>query len=115
MLDAVRAVRDLGLHCGLATNQQNLRGTYMRNSLGFEMIFDEQFYSFELGFAKPEAGYFQAIMDRISVAPNRMLFIDDHEGNIAGAREIGIHAELFSRDGGLAALTPILARYGIRL
>ena len=26
MLDAVRAVRDLGLHCGLATNQQNLRG-----------------------------------------------------------------------------------------
>ena len=34
MLDAVRAVRDLGLHCGLATNQQNLRGTYMRNSAG---------------------------------------------------------------------------------
>ena len=87
----------------------------MRNSLGLETIFDEQFYSFELGFAKPAAGYFQAIMDRICVAPNRVLFIDDHEGNIAGAREIGIHAELFPWDGGRAALTPILARYGIRL
>jgi HAD superfamily hydrolase (TIGR01509 family) len=115
MLDAVRAVHDLGLRCALATNQQNLRGTYMRKSLGFETIFDEQFYSFELGFAKPEKGYFHAIMDRIEVAPNRVLFIDDHEGNVAGAREIGIHSELFPRDGGVVALTPILARYGIRL
>ena len=115
MLDAVRAVRDLGLRCGLATNQQNLRGSYMRNSLGFESIFDEQFYSFELGFAKPATGYFQAIMDRIAVAPNRVLVIDAHDGNVASAREIGIHSELFPSDGGVAALTQILARYGIRL
>jgi HAD superfamily hydrolase (TIGR01509 family) len=115
MLAAVRAVRDLGLRCGLATNQQNLRGAYMRNSLGFEKIFDEQFYSFEIGFAKPEAGYFQTIMNRIDVSPNRVLFIDDHDGNVAGAREIGIHSELFPSDGGVAALTPILARYGVQL
>jgi putative hydrolase of the HAD superfamily len=115
MLAAVRAVRDQGLHCALATNQQNLRGAYMRSSLGFETIFDEQFYSYELGFAKPEAGYFQAIMDRINVAPHRVLFIDDHEGNVAGASELGIHSELFARDGGVPVLTSILARYGVRL
>jgi HAD superfamily hydrolase (TIGR01509 family) len=115
MLAAVRAIRDLGLRCGLATNQQNLRGAYMRSSLGFEKIFDEQFYSFEIGFAKPDAGYFQTIMDRIDVSPNRVLFIDDHDGNVAGAHEIGIHSALFPRDGGVAALTPILARYGVEL
>ena len=115
MIDAVRAVRDLGLRCGLATNQQNLRGAYMRSSLGFEQIFDEQFYSFELGFAKPDAGYFKAIMKRIDVPPDQVLFIDDHEGNVAGAREIGIHSELFPVDGGVAALKPILVRYGIHL
>jgi putative hydrolase of the HAD superfamily len=115
MLDAVRAVRDLGLRCGLATNQQNLRGAYMRNSLGFEKIFDEQFYSFEIGFAKPEAGYFRTIMDRIDVSPSRVLFVDDHDDNVAGARGIGINSELFPRDGGVAALTPILARYGVQL
>jgi FMN phosphatase YigB (HAD superfamily) len=54
-------------------------------------------------------------MDRIAVAPNRVLFIDDHDGNVAGAREIGINSELFPSDGGVAALTQILARYGIRL
>ena len=115
MLAAVRAVRDLGLQCGLATNQHNLRGGYMRSSLGFETIFDEQFYSYELGFAKPDAGYFQTIMDRIKAAPERVLFIDDHEDNVAGAREIGIHSELFPVDGGVAALKPILARHGVRL
>jgi HAD superfamily hydrolase (TIGR01509 family) len=115
MLDAVRAVRDLGLRCGLATNQQNLRGGYMRSSLGFETIFDEQFYSFELGFAKPEAGYFQTIMDRIGVAPDRVLFIDDLEDNVGGACQIGIHGELFPANGDVAMLTTILARYGVHL
>jgi HAD superfamily hydrolase (TIGR01509 family) len=115
MLAAVQAVRDQGLRCALATNQQNLRGAYMRSSLGFETIFDEQFYSYELGFAKPETGYFQAIMDRINVPPHRVLFIDDHEGNVAGASELGIHSELFPRDGGVPVLTSILARYGVRL
>jgi FMN phosphatase YigB (HAD superfamily) len=54
-------------------------------------------------------------MERINVAPNRVLFIDDHEGNVAGAREIGINSELFPRDGGVAVLVSILARYGVQL
>jgi hypothetical protein len=44
-----------------------------------------------------------------------VLFIDDHDGNVAGAREIGIRSEVFPRDGGVVALKPILARYGVRL
>jgi putative hydrolase of the HAD superfamily len=115
MLDAVRAVRNRGLRCALATNQQNMRGAYMRKSLGLEMIFDEQFYSYEVGFAKPEAGYFQTIMDHINVAPERVLFIDDHDGNVAGARQLGIHSELFAQDGGVPVLASILDRYGVRL
>ena len=59
MLDVQCAVRDLGLHCGLATNQQNLRGTYMRNSLGFETIFDVQFYSSNLGLPSLRQGTFK--------------------------------------------------------
>jgi hypothetical protein len=51
----------------------------------------------------------RAIMDRIDVPPNRVLVIDDHESNVAGAREVGIRGELFPRDGGVAALQPILA------
>jgi putative hydrolase of the HAD superfamily len=115
MLEAVRVVRDHGLHCALATNQQNMRGRYMRDSLGLETIFDAQFYSYELGFAKPEARYFQTIMERIKVPPRRVLFMDDHDGNVAGARELGINSELFARDGGVPVLKSILERYGVAL
>jgi hypothetical protein len=43
------------------------------------------------------------------------LFIDDHEGNVAGASELGIYSELFARDGGVPVLASILARYGVQL
>jgi HAD superfamily hydrolase (TIGR01509 family) len=115
MIGAVRGLRDLGLRTGLATNQQNLRGTYMRGSLGFSEVFDEQFYSWELGVAKPEPDYFRAILDRIGVAGGRVLFLDDREDNVAGARTAGLRAELFPRDGGIDALRPILTRHGLAL
>jgi putative hydrolase of the HAD superfamily len=115
MVAAVAELRRQGIRSGLATNQQSLRGEYMRGSLGFGDVFDEQFYSWELGFAKPDAGYFEAIIDRVQVSPNRVLFIDDREDNVEGARSAGLTAELFPRDGGVASLRPILARHGITL
>jgi HAD superfamily hydrolase (TIGR01509 family) len=113
MLGAVRGLRDLGVRCALATNQQNLRGTYMRGSLGFADVFDDQFYSWELGVAKPDLDYFRAILDKIATVPERVLFLDDREDNISGALTAGLRAELFPRDGGLDALHPILARHGL--
>ena len=115
MIAAVRGLRELGLQCGLATNQQNLRGSYMRGSLGFGEVFDEQFYSWELGVAKPDPAYFEAIIDTIKVSPDRVLFLDDHEPNVAGARTAGLRAELFPRGGGLAALQAILRRHMVSL
>ena len=113
MIGAVRGLRDLGLRAALATNQQNLRGTYMRGSLGFDEVFDEQFYSWELGVAKPDRRT-STIIGPINVAPDRVLFLDDHEPNVDGARAAGIRAELFPRGGGMDALRPILARHGFR-
>lgn len=113
MIGAVRGLRDLGLRCGLATNQQNLRGTYMRGSLGFAEVFDEQFYSWELGVAKPDPAYFAAVLDRIDADGDRVLFLDDNADNVEGARTAGLRAELFPRGGGIEALRPILARHGL--
>ncbi len=115
MISAVRGLRRRGLRCGLATNQQNLRGTYMRGSLGFNEAFDDQFYSWELGVAKPDPGYFELIIDKINTPAERVLFLDDNADNIAGAQSTGLPAELFPRDGGIAALQEILGRYGVRL
>lgn len=115
MVAAVSVVRSRGLSCGLATNQQNLRGAHMRGTLYVDGIFDAQFYSWELGFAKPDPDYFRAIVERVDGRPERMLFIDDNAANVEGAREVGLRAELFPAGGGVAALAPLLAAYGIVL
>lgn len=115
MLAAVVGMRARGLRCALATNQQNLRGAYMRGELGLGSIFDRQFYSYELGYAKPDPVYFRAVVAELAVPAERVLFLDDTEPNVRGASEAGLRAELFPRDGGVAALRPILARHGVDL
>ena len=115
MIGAVRALRKLGIRCALATNQQNLRGGYMRRALGFGEVFDEQFYSHELGVAKPDADYFRAVLERIKVPAETVLFLDDRDENVEGARAAGIPAELFPPDGGAPALRAILAERCVNL
>jgi putative hydrolase of the HAD superfamily len=112
--DMVKAVLDLrrrGIQCVLTTNQQSRRARWMRDNLHFDEVFDEQFYSCELGFAKPDPAYFSTILDRLDLDPANVLFVDDTEVNVVGARETGIHAELFPRHGGEPALAEILTGY----
>ena len=45
---------------------------------------------------KPEREIYEHALRGLDVAPSEALFIDDREENIAGARSIGLHAELFT-------------------
>ena len=64
-LSAPSAASDL--RCGLATNQQNLRGPTCAGLPASPTSSTTQFYSRELGFAKPDPDYFRAILERIGV------------------------------------------------
>ena len=70
-----------------------------------------QFSSFALGQAQPEPSHFAEMVDRLHVAADDVLFLDDHPANVDGAREAGPNAELFPRGGGASALAPVLAAY----
>ncbi len=59
-LDVVREVRATGTTVCLATNQQAYRALYMRANLGYDTLFDAEFYSCDLRLAKPDPAYFQA-------------------------------------------------------
>ena len=111
MIAAVRDLRGDRVRCCLATNQQVRRARWMRDNLGYEDIFDRQFYSCELGLAKPDPTYFTTILDELDVKASTVLFVDDTQVNVEGARSAGISAELFRRHGGRAALEEILSGY----
>ena len=111
--DLVRALRGRGIRCCLATNQDEHRGRHMQATFAYADLFDATFYSYELGVAKPDPGYFTAILDRLDAPADRVLFVDDNRANVEAARTVGLHAEQWHVDDGQPALRDHLARYGL--
>jgi putative hydrolase of the HAD superfamily len=115
VLDVVRRLRDAGIGCYLATNQHAFRTAYMRANLGYDELFDDEFYSCELGLAKPDPAYFTTILDRIGRSGPDTLFVDDNPSNVDGARAAGLHAEYFPPEAGAVVLRELLSRYAVPL
>lgn len=109
----VEALRLGGTSVALATNQQAYRADFMSSELGYTNIFDHLFYSCELGLAKPGPEYFQAILQTLNQPAERVLFIDDHETNVAAARAVGLHAQVYHLDSGAARMSCLLGEYGL--
>ena len=59
---------------------------------GFEDLVEEIVYSHEAGFSKPDPRIYALICSRLSVSPEEMVFLDDSDVCVAGARDAGIHA-----------------------
>jgi putative hydrolase of the HAD superfamily len=111
MLAAVAALRQRGIECHLATNQEPVRAAHMSEQLGYSHLFDREFYSCRLGFAKPDPEYFRAMLARLALPPGAVLFLDDKEANVAAARAVGLHAEHCLVEAGPSGLERILAGY----
>ena len=118
VLGVVARLRECGIKCYLASNQQRNRATYMSETLGYRERFDRQFYSCWVGYAKPSRAYFERVLAAIRLPPDRVLFLDDQEDNVAGAGELGIHASVFQlhrRVDNRRALVRLLRSYGLRV
>ena len=111
--DLVRALRGQGIRCCLATNQDEHRGRHMQETFAYADLFDATFYSYELGVAKPDPGYFTAVLDRLDAPADRVLFVDDNRANVEAARTVGLRAEQWHVDDGQPALRDHLARHGL--
>jgi putative hydrolase of the HAD superfamily len=95
VLALISQLRQQGIFCALATNQHRFRADYMRQALAYDGRFDRSFYSYELGCAKPDVRYFQAILASVPFPPGQVLFIDDLATNVAAARSVGLQAAQF--------------------
>lgn len=75
---------------------------------------DVLIYSHEVGITKPDPRIYRLAWQRLGVQPEEMIFLDDKPENVGAARDLGIHAILFSSTGqaiadiraGLESLTP---------
>ena len=113
MLDAARALEADGIECALGTNQHRERAAYMRQALGYDSIFEPMVISAEIGVAKPGPRFFEIAVEQIGVPAGQVLFVDDVQANVDGARSVGLVAELFAKDAGRPELDRILALHGL--
>jgi putative hydrolase of the HAD superfamily len=111
--DLVQELRADGVRCYLATNQDETRGRFMHDRLGYGDLLDGAFYSYELGLAKPDPVYFGTVVHRLRLAPEEALLVDDNALNVKSARHVGLRAEVWSYQEGLDVLRTRLAGHGL--
>ena len=112
----VRRLRSDGIVCCLASNQMRYRARHMSEALGYGRLFDREFYSWDIGHKKPDAAYFLAILSAIDLPPERVLFIDDNEANVAAALGLGMNAAVFQPAPGVepgSLMRSILSEHGL--
>jgi putative hydrolase of the HAD superfamily len=79
----------------ICSNNFPARINGLQDRFGFLENFDIAVYSYEVGIAKPDKRIFEALVKRSGVKPNEIVFADDDNKKISGAKEVGIQAFLY--------------------
>lgn len=107
---AVRALRDR-YRVALLTNAFPGHAETIREKHGFDPCaeFDLYINSAEVGLAKPDPTIYRLVLDRLEVAPDEAVFLDDMVRNTDAAHALGIHTILFAdAETGLRDLAALL-------
>ena len=111
VFDWIGQLRAAGVRTGILSNLPRPLGENLRRTPGFLEHFDHVTFSYELLSVKPDAEIYQHAIAGAGVAADQALFLDDRPENIAGARSVGMHPELFESWEQFSAETP--ARYAL--
>jgi epoxide hydrolase-like predicted phosphatase len=107
MLEAVRRARKAGIKTGLISNSWGDGLAYDPSLL--EELFDAVVISGDVGLHKPQPEIYQLGAERIGVAPEECVFVDDLRENCQGAEAVGMKAILHrGHEGTLPQLQELL-------
>lgn len=91
----LREVSDLkaaGMIVHGASNQEHLRARYLWQEVGLRHHFECLHYSAELTYCKPDGRFFDAVISKANLVPEKVCLIDDSIENVVGARKAGWQA-----------------------
>lgn len=95
IVDRIRGLRAEGYLIGLLTNNVKEGSGTWRALVPIEELFDTVIDSSEVGMRKPDPRIYALTLDRLGgIEPARAVFLDDHPGNVEGARRAGLAAVL---------------------
>lgn len=97
IIESIKNLRDKGIKCYLATNNEKYRVEYLADALGFKNIFDDIFSSDKIGYQKTQQEFWQKVYEKLGKPDKKsVLCWDDDNKNIKEEKEFGFSAELYT-------------------
>jgi epoxide hydrolase-like predicted phosphatase len=90
MIDAVRQVKAAGYRTALLTNISRSGEALWRSLLPVDELFDAVVDSSQVRLRKPDPAIFLLTCERLGLAPEECLFVDDLRCNVTAATELGM-------------------------
>lgn len=75
------------------SNTNEIHADRHTDEFGISELFETRFFSHEMGVLKPDREAFDFVIEALGCAPEQILFLDDNQINVHGARAAGLRAE----------------------
>ncbi|OGM13038.1 hypothetical protein A3A76_01890 [Candidatus Woesebacteria bacterium RIFCSPLOWO2_01_FULL_39_23] len=92
VVETVKKVSSNGYKTLICTNNFPARINGLQERFHFLDNFDAYVFSYEVGATKPSPKIFEELVKKSGVKANEIIFADDNNDNLAGARQVGIQA-----------------------
>ena len=95
MLAWAAALQDRGMLTAILSNMGEEMMRYVQQEFAWLQHFTQHTYSCALRIAKPDAAIYSYTCEKMGLAPEEALFLDDKPENVEAARSLGLHAVQF--------------------
>lgn len=95
VLEAVMAAKIAGYKTCVCTNNNAIRLPLLVAEYKLNDLFDVIVSSHEVGVTKPDSKIFQALLKKLEIEADELIYSDDNENRLDGANKLGIHTFKF--------------------
>ena len=95
MLSWVEQLRGSGIRVAVLSNMPLEISLFLVENRSWLSVFDPLIFSCDLRLVKPEEAIYRQCLDRLHLPPEEVLFLDDKQVNVDGARKLGMHGLAF--------------------
>lgn len=88
-------IRNAGFKTCLCSNNFITRIRELEEEFAFLGHFDTKIFSYDIGVLKPNVNIFKALVEQCGVNASELVYSDDSESSLSGAKELGIHTFIF--------------------
>lgn len=94
MINIIKWLKSSNIRVAILSDQTNWLDELEAHMKIFD-LFEQVFNSYHLGKSKREKSLFSDILGIMNLAPGEALFVDDTQGHVERAKEVGLHGILF--------------------